>query len=327
MDTNYLHQLDPENPYSEVGSISYSPPTPHPSPQATSIEPTQQFTQPNLFFRPPPTPPNRYNRPHISYTFIQPPVYDGSSDPSLWLKEYELIANANYWSDGLKVKRLIGSLIGAPKLYFLSAIEYNPNLSWPEFRDGLKLRFTSTDENNSSIASLYYRKQGADETFNEYWYSKLQLIETKRPNLPIVDKKHLLLVGLLPDLYNKVMEQLIVRPTENLEELRDIAKQLSDLTTPGHLPANYYKRNQPKAEECVYMASAYEFNNNDKWNFGQNERPIQNFRNKASRTNANKATHRNVSCFVCDEIGHYSYDCPIKRQFNWNSKNDLPQNF
>jgi hypothetical protein len=307
---NDFHHLDLENPYSEIGSISYSPPTVPASPAPVNIGSIQQPIQQNLFYGTSSTSQLHCNGLKFNNAIIQPPVYDGSSDPSLWLQEYELTADANYWNDELKVKRLIGSLSGAPRLYFLSAIEFNPNLTWAEFKFGLKLRFTNTNENESSIASIYGRKQRHNETFNDYWFSKLQLIETKRPNLPIDDKKHLLIEGLLPSLRDKVMEQLIVRPTGHLEEVRNIAKQLSDLTTPGYYSKQNTSQRQGKVDGYAYMAYS-----NYNPNYPRRNRHTQTSGGIIDTSNTNPNNWReNIVCLACHGAGHYARSCPTRRQ-------------
>jgi hypothetical protein len=308
---NNFHQLDPNNPYSEIGSASYSPTTAQPTPPPLNFEPNQPPMQSNFFSYPPPASPTYPIRTSISNTIINPPIYDGSTDPSLWLKEYELIANANNWSDSLKIKRLIGSLFGAPRLYYISAIDFNPNLTWYDFRLGLIQRFTNTNESNSSIASIYGRRQQVNESFNDYWFSKLQLIETKRPNLPNIDKKHLLLEGLLPKLHQKVMDQLIVKPTENLEELRNMVKQISDLIMPqtSAMPTKPRRANQ--VDGNAYMAFGFNTNYTDNWNT-----------NYAIMDHRKERNNQNIICYICNKFGHFASKCPNKRQ----SKNDHRQN-
>jgi hypothetical protein len=304
-----FHQLDPNNPYSTVGSASYSPTTAPPSPPAMNFRPIQPPIQSNLF-NSPPAPPVSPMSTSISNTIINPPIYDGSTDPSLWLREYELIANANNWNDNLKIKRLIGSLTGSPRLYYMYAMEGNPNLTWYDFRIGLIQRYTNTNDNDSSITYLYGRKQNVNESFNDYWYSKLQLIETKRPNLPIEDKKQLLLEGLLPYLRDKVMEQLIVRPTGNLEEIRTIAKQLSDLSMHGNPPIQNYYQRQRRVGGYAYMANA-------NYNFGyhRRNRHTQTDDGTVNIQNHNPGnTRREIVCLACQEIGHYARSCPVRRQ-------------
>jgi hypothetical protein len=249
MESFDLHRLDPDNTYSDAGSASYTP---------TTAEPTQNTTgfQPIPFQNAPSAPPSTPPRPQFNSSIIQPPVYDGTSDPALWIKEYELIAAANAWDDVIKVKRLIGALNGAPKLYFISALDHNQNLTWFEFRTGLIKRFTNTNENDTSIASILSRKQKDNESFNDYWFTKLQLIETKRPHLPTADKKHLLLEGLKPSLHARIMEKLIIRPTNNLDELRDIAKQTSDLMTTRQTPPSDNYRRKPKNEYSYFAESS-----------------------------------------------------------------------
>jgi hypothetical protein len=294
-----LHRLGPDNIYSEPGSVSYTPTTTELNPQATGFATNVKF--PQMTFSEPPTAPPLISRPQFSNSIIQPPVYNGLTDPLLWLKEYELTSSANNWDDRLKVKRLIGSLTGAPKLYYISALDSNPNLTWFEFRSGLIGRFTNTNESDTSIASILSKKQRDNETFNDYWFSKLQLIETKRPNLPVADKKHLLLEGLKPGLHGRVMEKLIIRPTDNLDELRDIAKQTSDLMQsrqPNFL-ADYKRKSRNEygfyAEGGANQTYPRRFQN-QQFNKNTNFVPRQQFNRRNNVTNVpdnNRSSQRN----------------------------------
>ncbi len=105
----------------------------------------------------------------------------------------------------------------------------NPDFNWLQFRQGIKEKFTSTAESSTSIASIQNRKQTDNETFDSYWFGKLELIETKRPTLTTQDKIHFLIDGLKPNLQHRVMDKLITKPLDDIDQVRDLCKRTHEL--------------------------------------------------------------------------------------------------
>ena len=179
------------------------------------------------------------------------PTYDGSTDPQLWLKEYELTANANGWDDDTKVKCLVASLTNAPKLYIMREIERNPYLKWPIFMTGFIRAFTNTFDNFNPIAEVINKRQKHNESLDDYWFGKLALIEMKCSDLAFEHKKDLLMNGLNQTLKAKVEDALITTKVTDLEQLGELVKKFNNLITTKPISIQY-PRNYTSYDKQVY---------------------------------------------------------------------------
>src|SRR5260370_37830142 len=95
-----FHNLNETNAYDEVQSTSYAASNSNiQNPYQTSYIPEDMAPIPSSYLG--------------RIKMIQPPIYDGVSDPVSWLSEYEMIAEANHWDNKDKVNQLIFYLRGS----------------------------------------------------------------------------------------------------------------------------------------------------------------------------------------------------------------------
>lgn len=188
------------------------------SPKQTVIKPTPSETNRSHWTQPTMTP------------ALHPGVYDGHSDPTIWLREYELICEANSWdTDDIRLRKIIGYLIEAPRIYLMEEKEKNPNMTYKQFKKGLKTQFTSTCHSLMVIGKIQRRIQRPSETFEDYWYDKLQLVNTLAPEMDEHMKMTFLMEGLHRSLHIKVLEHVIINPPETRNKLFTLIKSLNDV--------------------------------------------------------------------------------------------------
>jgi hypothetical protein len=115
---------------------------------------------------------------------------------------------ANNWNNEVRMNRLIGSLTGAAKLYYMSIMDIDPALTWEKFQNGLKRRFTRISKLNQGTTPMYDRISQSNR-------------KSKRPNLLPLQQ--------LPNPYNKALINLVTRLEEKLTELKSMIEQMTDL--------------------------------------------------------------------------------------------------
>ena len=159
---------------------------------------------------------------------INPNPYDGSSDPRVWLSDYNDVADANLWDEDVKFKRLISCLKGAPLQYYRNEKSRNPTFNWKQFSKGLVDKFTNGCESLLSQINIMRRYQKKEEPFINYWVSKLNLIELTAPTMKPEDKMIHMFNGLKSDLKSRVLTKFMSAPPPTLEEMEDMIKKTDD---------------------------------------------------------------------------------------------------
>ena len=161
---------------------------------------------------------------------LQPGIYDGHSDPTVWFQEYELICEANAWdSDAIRLRKLIAYLTEAPRKYLINERQNKPSLTYKTFKKGLISNFTSNCHKLMVMGKIQRCVQKPAETFEDYWYNKLQLMSALAPDLAEESKMNLLIEGLHEDLYVKVLNHVILTPPNMPDELFALIKSLNDV--------------------------------------------------------------------------------------------------
>ncbi len=177
-----------------------------------------------------PKPYGPHECPRITPTMTEanhPSFYDGHTDPNIWFREYEIICDSNSWdSDELRLRRLIGYLTNAPRTLLMEEKQSNPSLTYQQFKDKLISRFTSTCHEFMVIGKIQRRIQTPTETFEEYWYEKLQLMNAIAPKMDKQTKMNFLVEGLHSPLYDKVLNNIVLSPPKTKNELFTIIKSL-----------------------------------------------------------------------------------------------------
>jgi hypothetical protein len=169
---------------------------------------------------------------------ILPERYDGSSDPQVWLDDYNDIAAANLWNENDKFMRLISVLDGAPKDWFRNERKRNPRFNWQFFSEGLVEKYTNRVDSLMAHTRIMQRVQGKNEDLNSYWESKLGLIERVSPFMTTSEKISHMFNGLKPQLCSKIISKYVGTPPESLEQFYVMCKRAEDA----------YSFVQPRAE-------------------------------------------------------------------------------
>jgi len=116
-------------------------------------------------------------------------------------------------------------------MWFFNERRKNSNFKWNHFKEGLMAKYTNTCDTLMAAAKIMRRKQMKGEPFNNYWESKLQIIESNAKSMPENEKMTHLLNGLEETLYSKVIEKYLGSPPTSIEQLYKMIKLTNDATT------------------------------------------------------------------------------------------------
>ncbi len=255
-----------------------------------------------------------------------PSFYDGHTDPNIWFREYEIICDSNSWdSDEIRLRRLIGYLTNAPRTLLMEEKQSNPSLTYQQFKDKLISRFTSTCHEFMVIGKIQRRIQTPTETFEEYWYDKLQLMNAIAPKMDKQTKMNFLVEGLHSPLYDKVLNNIVLSPPKTMDGLFTIIKSFNDVNLHILEKQNQMRQCDKNVENNneEEHKSQYQRKQSNKRQFQIPDQQYSNFLEQ-SENHEIKEIKRMVEkllrqqrrptergpCFVCQEIGHYAKDCP-----------------
>ena len=195
---------------------------------------------------------------------IQPKSFDGKTDPRLWVKHYELIAEAKLWDDDMKVRRIIASLDGAAQNWFLNQRFTNPFNTWKNLKEKLIGRFSKAIDGIILMDRdrLILKR---NEDFDSYWEEKTGLIKMKRPNMPQKEVMQLMFDGLHRELRSSVLDKMVERKCESAIELYQLIKEIIDIEqykkelelSKKKRSENYYKNAELKDESSDWDEKHY----------------------------------------------------------------------
>ena len=223
-----FHHTQPVEVYDDLRSADFDAISPTRSNTQNVIEPTTTVES----FRPP-----------MYGTTINPKTYDGKTNPRIWLKNYELVAEANLWNDTMKLRRLIGSLDGAAYSWYINLTESIPSMTWSLFKEELIQRFTNALDDVLLTENIVKTRQ-KNTDFDSYWEQKMNLIKMTSPGMSEKELKHHLLSGLNRELRNKVMDAMIVRKCDTASELRALVKEIIDIQNYQQEEGSFGRRNK-----------------------------------------------------------------------------------
>ena len=174
-----------------------------------------------------PQDPRRLNQ--VMYNgLIEPPRYDGSSDPRVWLMEYEDISTANLWDEEMKFIRLTDCLKGTAKNWFTNERQIDPSFNWAQFKIGIVENNTNSFDRVLSPIHISRRKQKLNERLNDYWESKRKLIQLNDPTMNENKKMAEMIEGLNEKLKSKVWTKYMNSPPQSMKDLYKMVKEEDD---------------------------------------------------------------------------------------------------
>jgi hypothetical protein len=219
---------------------------------------------------------------------IAPRVYSGDSDPTEWVKYYEMVCDANLWDNDVKFKRLISCLDGPPRLWFINQRNKNPNFGWAEFKAGVITNYTNQCDALLTLAKIQKRVQLPRENYNSYWENKVNLIETYAPKMELKDKLDHLFNGLDETLQAKVINKYVNNYPNSIDEMYTLVKQAADalnfVTPKGNSNQRRVRFESSSGtddlNEGVVNTNPRRFNNNapQRRDESQNNRPQKDYR-------------------------------------------------
>ena len=281
---------------------------------------------------------------------IAPKFYDGRTNPRVWLNHYETIAEANLWSEDVKLKKVIAYLKGAAEDWLANRRLINPFINWLQFKDALISRFTNTLDDvmlNQNI--IRYRQKQMD--FDSYWEAKIGQIRLTSPGMSEKEVINHMFMGLNPELRIKVLDRMVTRRCETAEELQALIKETNDLmeyereekSSSYKYRGKYHSNTFVESEKRGYYPkrddgerNRFRPKTNDSGKLDKLEKDIRQIKDGIEKIESSKKPNKNENkkkeekkklvCYNCNEEGHFSRECPKKQKIQKNQGNEQKRN-
>ena len=150
------------------------------------------------------------------------PIFDDRNDGQTieeYLFRFEKCAKANMWRDSDKLDQIYHYLRGNAEKCYEEVISKDQDSTWLKLKNLLIDKFTHRHGKVTALDCLLGREQGSNESFRNYFYEKLKLINQLNKGMKIEDKILFILQGTRSDMKRDVKRQFYQKKFINDVEL------------------------------------------------------------------------------------------------------------
>ena len=230
----------------------------------------------------------------------KPPTFNGAPENArLWLKEYQIVANLNNWSNKEKAQYLSTAFTDKAKTWFEG--QYDGEIpEWDDFECRFNDNYQTTGYNHRKLCEFYLREQQEGENPIEYLDQLIKLrneITPKPTDSEVVARAKRGVTG-------RYTAAVI-----NIEDLKELRSTLNKM-----VEAFGEKDKQRKTQSKPVTTTA---------GAQKPSQPAQNVKYTSRPTiSAQPPKEFKITCYNCDRVGHYSKQCPEPKDVN-----KITQNF
>lgn len=235
---------------------------------------------------------------------LKPDIYDGSAPLREFFSQFNLIARANRWDEGMKSAVLVSCLRGKARSV-LESIQDLENIEFADLKEKLELRFGENLSSQNYYCQFTNRKQKFGESLASFAADLERLSQMAYPECPhsVRDKIACAqFVSALSD--NFVRRTLQLEGVTSLRIATERAKTIKFIRD-----SNFYE----KKENNFIPGKRKEWgeNNKEKKIGNQNEdKKSENSENKKFERFNKKRSTDNKECWQCGKVGHFRAECP-----------------
>jgi hypothetical protein len=163
------------------------------------------------------------HRVHRAPMFFDPGLFHGTEDENIdqYFQRFEMVANANFWDDGCKIKYFPCYLRGtACQWYHVFSDTHSDKLDWPTLKNAALDAFKQLAFQDIVFDKLLSRYQDTDESATSYCYHILFLCQQYDPNMSEQMKMQFLRRGL----NSSIIKNVLVHKADTVEQLIDNIK-------------------------------------------------------------------------------------------------------
>lgn len=239
-----------------------------------------------------------------SHYKLKPDIYDGSAPLREFFSQFNLIARANRWDEGMKSAVLVSCLRGKARAV-LESLQDLENIEFADLKEKLELRFGENLSSQNYYCQFTNRKQKFGESLAFFAADLERLSQMAYPECPhsVRDKIACAqFVSALSD--NFVKRTLQLEGVTSLRIATERAKTIKFIRD-----NNFYE----KKENNFNYGKRKEWGENNKEKKTSNEdeeKKNKNSENKRFDKFNKKRNINNKECWQCGKMGHFRAECP-----------------
>lgn len=225
---------------------------------------------------------------------IEFPTFDGTGGLDDFVAEYNILATAERMTGEEKASRLIGSLKGEVKKWYLAQYETFGDLTWDEIILEMQQIYGQASSYEASWTALQNCRQKQDELCTQYVQRKVTMCKRTEPDMSSGKMVAMVKVGFKPHM----VRALAPFSPRTVQELLGICRRIEET---DQMLGLLFKKNKDKAREGQkgQVSSAPAPARAD--GKAPEQRPYQ------------PRDMSTVECRECHKMGHYARFCPNRQ--------------
>lgn len=247
----------------------------------------------------------------VSATSLKLKPFAGLSDPTEWLSDFLMMANAADWDEDFRVKRFPMYLIGGAANWFRYKFDGVPNITWNNIVREFKSHFAPEEADAFLERKIISGKQQYNEPVTNYYDRIRDICNRRNPPLDAKQTLKKLMEGLDPRIkkfitfFNITNLDKFLLQARRIEITLENNAELETIAVSNILGQPNNNRIDGDNMGCMQFIQNRLDNIEKKISMGKNW-------NKTQNTNRNPGFRR-PTCYNCNKVGHIANECKKRR--------------